>query len=522
MTESNNVHSAAKVSIILPTYNRRKTFGAALNSALHQNHSNIQVIVVNDGGQDVSDIVKSFNDERVLFIDRKQNRGKAYSLNEALSEAKGKYVSYLDDDDIWYPNHSSTLVNILENHDECGLAYGDLYRVKCKVDEDGNREILSKMVDVCRDFDRFFMLYFNHVLHVSLMHRRDLLEKTGLYNERLGVLIDWDMTRRMCFFTDFYHTTEIVGEYYSPIDGGGRISVEQRKNHQKYTQTILEIRNTRPPKPWSKIRDASIVYVPEVIGKQAGATIGAIWGSMFYPYQLYVPLPEKDIKMFDTGVPNLVTVAVEQSSTIFERINTGIEQCKGDYVAVISTGFPMPDMWVERSIYALMNCGQEGVAYEIENSTELVWGFVAEKQTLVNARRTFGNVSVRESLISSGVQIRQVTEEELPFKLDLHLTAAKSSESRGEWLAAGQTYDYMRQHYTNDVWLSSAAANAYYMGGDYEAARGLCEKLNQSRPTVDTLLLQAKVAKKACDFCGAIKLLKEAEDILEGKQLQWT
>ena len=102
------------VTVLVPTFNRRRYFAEALASVVCQNYRNLQIIAINDGGEDVSDIVKSYNDPRLLFINRKENRGKAYSLNEALAQAEGKYVAYLDNDDLYYPNHIETLVDALE------------------------------------------------------------------------------------------------------------------------------------------------------------------------------------------------------------------------------------------------------------------------------------------------------------------------------------------------------------------------------------------------------------------------
>ncbi|HEW79669.1 MAG TPA: glycosyltransferase, partial [Phycisphaerales bacterium] len=75
------------VSVLVPTFNRPRYLSEALASALHQSYRNLQVIVINDGGEDVSDIVNSFNDQRIIFINRKENHGKAFSLNEALARA---------------------------------------------------------------------------------------------------------------------------------------------------------------------------------------------------------------------------------------------------------------------------------------------------------------------------------------------------------------------------------------------------------------------------------------------------
>ncbi|MHC4750966.1 MAG: glycosyltransferase family 2 protein, partial [Planctomycetota bacterium] len=166
MAENCEKKAGPVVSVLIPTFNRPQYLYEALASALHQSYRNLQVVVINDGGKDVSDIVNSFCDPRLTFINRKDNRGKAYSLNEALNRAEGKYIAYLDDDDLYYPNHIETLVNALEQETECQAAYTDFYKSYCKVSSDGSRKVLSKVVEVSRDFDRFFMLHFNHVLHV--------------------------------------------------------------------------------------------------------------------------------------------------------------------------------------------------------------------------------------------------------------------------------------------------------------------------------------------------------------------
>ena len=193
------------VSVLIPTHNRRKTLPVAIASVVRQDYGNLEIFVIRDGGEQVGDIVGSFNDPRIVFMDREQNRGVAFTLNEALARAQGKYICYLGDDDLYYPAHVSTLLDALENAGDCEVAYSDLYKTYCRPGPDGSREVLSKVVEISRDFDRFLMLYFNHSLHVSLMHTRDILDKIGPYNEKLTVLIDWDLTRRLVFFSDFHH-----------------------------------------------------------------------------------------------------------------------------------------------------------------------------------------------------------------------------------------------------------------------------------------------------------------------------
>ena len=510
------------VTVLVPTFNRRRYLAGALASVLRQSYRNLQIIVINDGGEDVSDIVNSFGDERLIFIDRKENRGKAHSLNEALLRAEGKYVAYLDDDDLYYPNHIETLLDALENNSDCQVAYSDLYKVYCKVCSDGSRKVLSKVVEISRDFDRFFMLYYNHVLHVSLMHRRDLLEKTGLYNEDINVLIDWDITRRLVFFSDFHHVPEITGEFYQPDGDCDRISVQRRKNEKEYTRNILTIRTTRPAKPWTKLGDMSIIFTTDRLNKQVGTTLGSIWQRTFYPYEVYMPLPRSGFEKLDTDMPNIIPVLVNPLSSQVQRIDAALARCEGEYIAIVPSGFPMRKFWVEDSLHALVNSSVNNEGFELEDSTERLWAVVVRKNELQYARRSFPHLSVRESLNAAGIAIRRLQPEEIPFQFDQLLEKAKSAEKNGNWSKAAEMFEYIMEHYQNELWMKTLAAKASFKAGGHIRAAELSREVNRQRPTVDTLLLEAKVKREKNDFNSAINLLEKAEQILEGKELLWT
>ncbi|MFW5841435.1 MAG: glycosyltransferase family 2 protein, partial [Planctomycetota bacterium] len=170
------------VSYIIPTYNRPKYLSTAIASALAQEYHNLQVIVVRDGGEDVKDVIDQFADDRLEYIDRAENWGKCRSLNQAIEHVRGKYVLYLDDDDLHYSNHVSSLVECLEGPTDCQAAYSDLNCSLVQLDANNNRKVLGKSVVVSRDYDPFFLLKYNTAPHGSTMHRTDLFEKTGLYN----------------------------------------------------------------------------------------------------------------------------------------------------------------------------------------------------------------------------------------------------------------------------------------------------------------------------------------------------
>lgn len=515
MTENYEKKNGPVVSVIVPTYNRPQYLSVALASVLQQSYRNLQVIVVNDGGEDVSDIINSFRDPRLKFINRKENRGKPYSLNEALNQADGKYVAYLDDDDIYYPHHIETLVDALEFQTDCQVAYSDFYKTYCRVTSDGGRQVLSKVVDVSRDFDRFFMLLFNHVLHVSLMHRRDLIEKTGLYNEQLNVLIDWDMTRRLVFFSDFHHICKITGEYYHPEGESDRISVQRRKDKSEYTKNVLTIRTTRPSKPWPKMSDLSIILLADRLDLQAGKTINSIWRHTFYPYTLYLPLLEFDINRLNSEMPNLILVPVNPTATQARHIDAILERCDSEYIALVTSSFPINDMWIENPLYALMNNRQRRRGYEPEGTTNELWAVAVTKDDLQHARKSFPDLPVRESLNAAGIVLKHPDFEEMPFQFDNLLQQAFSAEKDKNFSQAGQIFEYIAENHRNELWMKRLAAKAFFKAADYTRAAELSHSINQQQPTVDTLLLEAKIKREKEDYNSAIYLLKTAEQILE-------
>jgi len=93
------------VSIIMPSYNTARFIGETINSVLSQTYTNWELIIVDDCSTDNTDeVVGSFlSDERIRYLKNEKNSGAAVSRNYALREAKGKWIAFLDSDDIWLP-----------------------------------------------------------------------------------------------------------------------------------------------------------------------------------------------------------------------------------------------------------------------------------------------------------------------------------------------------------------------------------------------------------------------------------
>ncbi len=524
MTDNYRETEQPLVTVMMSTYNRPQYVREAVDSVLGQTYRNFEFIAVRDGGADLSAVLGDIRDERFIFIDRNENHGKPFSLNQAIQRARGKYVCYIDDDDIFYPHHIETLVEALEGQDEYQVAYTDLYKAHCRVEPDGKRVVLSKNVEIARDFDRFSMFLFNHVLHVSLMHRRDLFEKTGPYNEKLTVMIDWDIARKLTFFSDFKHVPEVTGQYYGPVGDCDRISIKQRKSTKKYIMNLLAIRTTRPEKPWPKSKDVSMIVLADHLNEQLKQQLLDIWSHTFHPYRIYLPLTSADLDRLKTSVPNITGVKVSVESSFSERVDAAIKCCDGDYIAIVPANFNIVPLdgkdsddiaWLEKSVNALMNSEDPTEAFELVGSRDQCWAAIFTQQQLKRAREFFGHLPVKESVLAAGIKLREPKVEEYPFQLDNLITCAEEAAEKGDYKYASQIYDFSRNHYQNDVWMMTRCANELYYMADYENAARLAFEINAVRPTVSTLVIEARARRQMEDYGSAIKLFEKAEDILE-------
>ena len=146
------------VSVIVPTFNRPQMLKGALKSILNQTYQNFEIVVVNDGGEDVSDLGETFRDPRIKYKSHPKNRGLAAARNTGIRNASSQYIALLDDDDIFYPEHLQTAVNMLSK--EIPVIYTDAVRATYERCGD-NYKLIKKNVPYSIDFDRNKLLVGN-------------------------------------------------------------------------------------------------------------------------------------------------------------------------------------------------------------------------------------------------------------------------------------------------------------------------------------------------------------------------
>jgi len=228
------------IDILMPTYNGRKYIENAIKSVLDQTCQNWNLTVVNDGGEDIADIIDELKDARIKYIVAK-HKGKAHALNVGVRNSSGKFIGYLDDDDILYPIHLEVLLKAaLEGRKD--FVYSDWYEVSL---DENNAEVVREF-KYRLDVAPWMLIRHNYINHKCILHKRSLLRKAGMYDEELNVLIDWDMIRRLAFVCLPHHVWAVTSErirYFNSRVLENRISGLWGRNPDKARRSVERIVN---------------------------------------------------------------------------------------------------------------------------------------------------------------------------------------------------------------------------------------------------------------------------------------
>lgn len=166
------------VSIIMPTYNCAKFIGETIKSVIAQTYSNFEIIIVDDCSKDnTKDVVNSFDDERIKYHRLEKNSGAAVARTTAMNMAKGKYMAFLDSDDLWMENKLERQLKFMKDNN---------YNITCtayeQVNEDG--ESLNKVIKTKKKVDYNRILLDCPVGNSTVMYNVEALGKFEVPNIR--------------------------------------------------------------------------------------------------------------------------------------------------------------------------------------------------------------------------------------------------------------------------------------------------------------------------------------------------
>jgi glycosyltransferase involved in cell wall biosynthesis len=167
------------VSVVVPTFNRADLLGETLQSILAQTLRDLELIVVSDGSTDgTRAVVEGLGDPRVQFIEQANSGGPAGPRNRGVRAARGKYVAFCDDDDLWLPEKLERQVALMERESDIALSYTE-------GENFGDSDVFTRTSLRGRPVDDHFraLLYRNFITNSSVVVRRAVLAEVGAFNE---------------------------------------------------------------------------------------------------------------------------------------------------------------------------------------------------------------------------------------------------------------------------------------------------------------------------------------------------
>ncbi|MCA9949558.1 MAG: glycosyltransferase family 2 protein [Anaerolineales bacterium] len=182
-------------TVIIPTHNRVNMLGEAIQSVLNQSDSDFELIVVDDHSNDnTAQYVKKINDTRIKYILNDRKNGGGGARNAGIFRARGEWVAFLDDDDLWMPEKLAVFrKEILRDNQHIGLFYTSFFICDSETLQIKSTIKPNKAGWISQD-----LLYKNYIASFScVVIRTDLLHKAEGLDERFLSLQDLDLFVRI-------------------------------------------------------------------------------------------------------------------------------------------------------------------------------------------------------------------------------------------------------------------------------------------------------------------------------------
>ncbi|HSA05956.1 MAG TPA: glycosyltransferase [Candidatus Gastranaerophilales bacterium] len=191
------------ISIIIPAYNAENYIKNAINSVLNQTYQNFEIIIINDGSTDnTENVIKQFDDTRIKYF-YQENQGVSSARNKGIELSQGEYIAFLDADDLWLPEKLQLQLDFLKKNPEISLVYSNLELIEESTgikfiktyDNFKNQKTLIKTL---------VLTPFNSPIPCSILLKKDVLLKAGLFDSNLSFGEDLELCIRIALISNLY------------------------------------------------------------------------------------------------------------------------------------------------------------------------------------------------------------------------------------------------------------------------------------------------------------------------------
>lgn len=214
----------------MSVYNGQDYLSEAIDSILSQTFSDFEFIIINDASTDnTQQILDRYRDRRIRVFTNKNNIGLTKSLNKGIASARGEYLARMDADDLSHSDRLMSQYIFLQNHKDYGLVGTWGVKISSSGEKVGELRYPTSDGNL-----RKALIRFNPFIHSSIMIRKRVLEKTGLYDESWVFAQDYELYFRLIKYCRIANIPDILVAQRQT-----KFSITSSKNRQ---QTIYAIR----------------------------------------------------------------------------------------------------------------------------------------------------------------------------------------------------------------------------------------------------------------------------------------
>lgn len=219
-----------RVSVVVPTYGHRDHILATLDSVFAQEYTDHEIVVVNDGSPDDTEAVLRplIEAGRITYI-RQENQGQGAARNRGLRAARGEYVAFLDDDDLWPPGKLRWQVEVLDAQPGTVLVYGP----HALLNPDGSVSPAPPAAHPSGQVYRTFLREYCIMSPGQALIRNSVLKEVGGFDPELWGVDDWDLYLRLARRGEFQYVERTALLYRLHESNASRDAVRHVENAWK-------------------------------------------------------------------------------------------------------------------------------------------------------------------------------------------------------------------------------------------------------------------------------------------------
>jgi glycosyltransferase involved in cell wall biosynthesis len=231
------MRTQAKVSVIIPTYNRAHYICEALDSALAQTYQNVEIVVVDDGSTDgTRAVLKGYGDKIRYYY--QENQGLSAALNFGIEKSSGQYLAFLGDDDIWLPGKLEVQVALLETHPEIGMVHADIIIL-----DEGPKDSRFRRRKLPRPMPSGYILpeliIKNVIACPTVVVRRSCLDEVGFFDLDNKLSQDYDLWLRIARRFPITYLDRPLAIYRWHLNNLSQTRVNQMQDHLNAIRKVL-------------------------------------------------------------------------------------------------------------------------------------------------------------------------------------------------------------------------------------------------------------------------------------------